>query len=67
MGISRPTNSFRSSVNYGSTSSLTSSSRRESMDIDNGADWKRAAEVTLQLKARIERMKARTRSPLNIE
>ena len=37
------------------------------MDIDNGADWKRAAEVTLQLKARIERMKARTRSPLNIE
>ncbi|CAX40427.1 microtubule-associated protein, putative [Candida dubliniensis CD36] len=68
MNISRPTNSFRSSVNYGSsTSSLTSSSRRESMDIDNGADWKRAAEVTLQLKARIERMKARTRSPLNIE
>ncbi|RCK66078.1 Spindle pole body component alp14 [Candida viswanathii] len=59
-------NSFRSSMNYG-TPSVVPTNSRESMDVDNGADWKRAAEVTMQLKARIERMKARTRAPLNIE
>lgn len=59
-------NSFRSSMSYGSPSVVPTNSR-ESMDVDNGADWKRAAEVTMQLKARIERMKARTRAPLNIE
>ncbi|KAI5961908.1 uncharacterized protein KGF55_003879 [Candida pseudojiufengensis] len=41
--------------------------KRENMDIDSGDDWKRAAEVTSQLKARIERMKARARTPLNVE
>ena len=59
-------NSFRSSMSYGSPSVVPTNSR-ESMDVDNGADWKRAAEVTMQLKARIERMKARTRAPLNLE
>lgn len=40
----------------------TLSSTRETMEIDTNDDsWKRAAEVTSQLKARIEKMKARSR------
>ncbi|EMG49288.1 hypothetical protein G210_0012, partial [Candida maltosa Xu316] len=52
---------------YNNNSSNRDPTSTSSMDVDNGADWKRAAEVTMQLKARIERMKARTRAPLNIE
>ncbi|EDK47126.1 conserved hypothetical protein [Lodderomyces elongisporus NRRL YB-4239] len=44
-----------------------SHANREIMDVDSGDDWKRAAEVTSQLKARIERMKARARATQNVE
>ncbi|KAI5957293.1 hypothetical protein KGF54_000221 [Candida jiufengensis] len=50
-----------------SSNSFKPITKRENMDIDSGDDWKRAAEVTSQLKARIERMKARARTPLNVE
>lgn len=39
----------------------------DSMEIDISSDWKKAADVTDQLRARIQRMKARTRnSSLNV-
>lgn len=46
------------------TTTNTNTNNTTTSDFDNSEDgWKKAAEVTNQLKARIERMKARTRMP----
>ncbi|KAI3406939.2 hypothetical protein KGF56_000232 [Candida oxycetoniae] len=52
---------------YNTSVSTNTTTSTNAMDVDSGDDWKRAAEVTSQLKARIERMKARARTPLNVE
>lgn len=57
----------KGAIGYNRSSFHSISSNREKLDVDAGDDWKRAAEVTQQLKKRIERMKARARTPLNVE
>ncbi|KAG5420821.1 hypothetical protein I9W82_002702 [Candida metapsilosis] len=56
-------------LGYNRNSFHSISNNREKLDVDAGDDWKRAAEVTQQLKKRIERMKARARTstPVNVE
>lgn len=54
-------------IGYNRSSFHSISSNKEKLNVDAGDDWKRAAEVTQQLKKRIERMKARARTPLNVE
>ncbi|KAI5955400.1 hypothetical protein KGF57_003726 [Candida theae] len=65
--IKHPSAAEKGGIGYNRPSFHSISSNREKLDVDAGDDWKRAAEVTQQLKKRIERMKARARTPLNVE
>ncbi|KAI5970939.1 hypothetical protein CANMA_000099 [Candida margitis] len=56
-----------SSLNYNRNSFHSISRNKDKLDVDAGDDWKRAAEVTQQLKKRIERMKARAKPAVNVE
>lgn len=55
-------NRFTSPQKISESTNTFENGNKESMDLNNNDDsWKRAAEVTNQLKARIEKMKARSR------
>ncbi|KAK6453923.1 armadillo-type protein [Scheffersomyces xylosifermentans] len=57
----KPTSSFNSRMDSPQRMSTITNTAKDSSDFDSSDDWKRAAEVTSQLKARIEKMKARSR------
>ncbi|KAL2009748.1 hypothetical protein VTN00DRAFT_5555 [Thermoascus crustaceus] len=58
-GIGSPTRSTSIGHRYGSASVSGEEQQRPTRSVEPAENWKRAAEVTSQLKARIEQMKAR--------